>query len=379
MTVPDVAHETRARHGDGATGLSARVGGPVREPAAAPLPGTSAHRHIRPARRSPAVPPPELLPLPFRPRARLDGTQGARPPCPGPASGPARPGRTRFWILSDLATDRNPDFRLPDPLPEFDALLVAGGVTTGLEDALRWLAGALDGRQGDRPVLMVAGSSELWSDTPMVEALAQGKRLGRELGIQLLVDDAIRLGNPDGGGTVVVGSTLWTDWCLEGQFEGRLARVAATHSWADCERILLRRGRPWSPLDALGVHARSRGYIEDALTSIVCQSLGFARMPRTLVPGVHPGDRAVVLTHFAPSRRSLPADWPGWLDEPWLAASHASDLEDVMHAWGAPTLWAHGRAVAPADYRLGRTRVVANPARRWDGSGTFDPALVIEA
>jgi hypothetical protein len=50
-----------------------------------------------------------------------------------------------------------------------------------------------------------------------------------------------------------------------------------------------------------------------------------------------------------------------------------------MHAWGAPTLWVHGRAVAPADYRIGRTRVVANPLRRWDAADAFDPALVVEA
>lgn len=335
------------------------------------------NQHVRPARRTPAAASPEMLPLPFRPRAPVIAEPKALTACPGPASGPTRGRETKFWILSDLAIDENPAFRLPDPLPDFDVLLVAGGVAVGLEAALRWLGQALDGRQGNRPVLMVAGSSEMWSDTPMVEALSRGRELGHEFGIRLLADEAVRVESPNGDGTVVLGSTLWTDWCLEGQFEGRLARVAARHGWADCQRILLRRGRPWSPLDALGVHARSRGYIEDALTSIVCQSLGFTRLPRPIVPGVRQGDRAVVLTHFAPSRRSLPKDWPGWFDEPWLAASHASDLEDVMHAWGAPVLWVHGRAVAPADYRVGRTRVIANPLQRWDGTGACDPAFVV--
>ncbi|MEE7459709.1 metallophosphoesterase [Methylorubrum populi] len=336
-------------------------------------------RHVRPPRRMPGEVVPEPLPLPFRPKARITPKPEVLPPCPGPASSPGRREGARFWIMSDLIVDRHPGFRLPDPLPEFDVLLVAGGVAIGLEPALRWLAQALDGRQGDRPVMMVAGSAELWSETPMVEAVARGRELARELGIHLLADETVRVGPPAGGGTIVVGATLWTDWCLEGRFEGRLARVAARHSWADCKRVLLRRGRPWTPIDALGAHARSRGYIEDALTSIVCQSLGVARGPGTLVPDVRPGDRAVVLTHFAPSRRSLPEDWPGWLGDAWLAASHASDLEDVMHAWGAPALWVHGRAVASADYRIGRTRVVANPLRRWKTAATFNPALVIEA
>ena len=336
-------------------------------------------RHVRPPRRMPGEVVPEPLPLPFRPKARITPKPEVLPPCPGPASSPGRREGARFWIISDLIVDRHPAFRLPDPLPEFDVLLVAGGVAIGLEPALRWLAQALDGRQGDRPVMMVAGSAELWSETPMVEAVARGREIARELGIHLLADETVRVGPPAGGGTIVVGATLWTDWCLEGRFEGRLARVAARHSWADCKRVLLRRGRPWTPIDALGAHARSRGYIEDALTSIVCQSLGVARGPGTLVPDVRPGDRAVVLTHFAPSRRSLPEDWPGWLGDAWLAASHASDLEDVMHAWGAPALWVHGRAVASADYRIGRTRVVANPLRRWKTAATFNPALVIEA
>lgn len=337
-------------------------------------------RHVRPPRRGPAdaegaVP----LPLPFRPRPPANRGPEVRAACPGPATGPARPPGARFWILSDLRIDQDPDFRLPDPLPDFDAILVAGGVTVGLEAALHWLTRALDGRHGDRPVLMVAGSTEFWSGTPMVEALARGRDLARELGLHLLADDAVRIGPADGGGTVVIGATLWTDWCLEGPFEGRLARVAARHAWADCHRVLLRRGRPWSPVDALGAHARSRGYIEDALTSVVCQSLGGAGSPRPLVPGVLKGDRAVVLTHFAPSRRSLPEAWAGWLGDPWMAAAHASDLEDVMHAWGAPVLWVHGRSVAAADYRLGRTRVVANPRRRSLAAMPFDPRLVIRA
>jgi hypothetical protein len=242
--------------------------------------GATMTRHVRPPRRVPGAEVPEPLPLPFRPRARIDPTPEVRTACPGPASVGSRRENARFWILSDLLVDRNPEFRLPDPLPEFDVLLVAGGVAIGLDVALNWLARALDGRQGNRPVLMVAGSAELWSETPMVEAVARGRELARDLGIHLLADDAVRIGPEAGGGTVVVGATLWTDWCLEGSFEGRLARVAARHSWADCRRVLLRRGRPWSPLDALGAHARSRGYIEDALTSIVCQSLNVARGPR---------------------------------------------------------------------------------------------------
>lgn len=129
--------------------------------------GPTMTRHVRPPRRVPGAEVPEPLPLPFRPRARIDPTPEVRTACPGPASVGSRRENARFWILSDLLIDRNPGFRLPDPLPEFDVLLVAGGVAIGLDVALNWLARALDGRQGNRPVLMVAGSAELWSETPI--------------------------------------------------------------------------------------------------------------------------------------------------------------------------------------------------------------------
>ena len=92
---------------------------------------------------------------------------------------------------------------------------------------------------------------------------------------------------------------------------------------------------------------------------------------------MRPGDRAVVLTHHAPSPRALAPDWPGWLCDEWLAASHASDLEDVLDAWGAPALWVHGRVPSAVDLRLGKTRVVANPRSPAPEGRSFDPGLVV--
>ncbi len=331
---------------------------------------------------APGVPSQRRSPCPSRRLPRSWGSAGSRshegaafPDATGKVEHPLG---MRLWILSDVRADLNPAFSLPDPLPDFDALLVAGGICAGLEASLGWLAAALGGRQGRRPVVMVPGNLEYWSEIPLVEALAKGRRRAVELGIHLLSDETVRLEGPDGRGVHVVGATLWTDWSLEGAFQGKLARVGARHAAPDCDRILLRRGRPWSPLDALAVHARSRAYVEDALTTIAYQSLGYPAPPRALVEGVMPGDRAVVLTCHAPSRRSLPEDWSGWLCDGWVAASLASDLDAVMQAWGAPCLWVHGITPGPVDYRLGRTRIVANPRGDARVPG-FDPALVVVA
>lgn len=325
-----------------------------------------------------------LRPVPRRTPPRLPAIPMPRPdprsPPPrdhGPTAAPTGRVGLRCWILSDLHVDEDVAFALPNPLPEFDVLLVAGGIACGLDASLTWLARALDGRQGTRPVVMVPGAREFRSELPLVEALSQGRERARSLGIDLLSDDTVRVEGPDGRGIHVVGATLWTNWALLGAFQGKLARVGARHGWPDGDRILLRRGRPWTPLDALAVHARSRAFIEDALTGIVHQAMGCPCPPRALVEDVRPGDRAVVLTCHAPSRHSLPYDWAGWLQDDWVAASLASDLEDVLQSWGAPTLWVHGNVPGRVDHVIDRTRVVANP--RGDPGSAFDAALVVEA
>jgi len=213
----------------------------------------------------------------------------------------------------------------------------------------------------------------------MAETLAKGRDLARDLGIILLSDETCSLIDRHGRGVHVIGATLWTDWALNGAQRATVARGFARGSWPDCRNIVLAGRRHWSPQAAAGAHARSRAVIEDALGNIVCQEHGIRASPVALITGVKPGDRAVVLTHHAPSRRSLPEDWIGWLStEKWLPAAQASDLESIMAMWGAPALWVHGHVAARADYRIGRTRVVANPRGHPTENGSFDPALIIE-
>jgi calcineurin-like phosphoesterase family protein len=81
----------------------------------------------------------------------------------------------------------------------------------------------------------------------------------------------------------------------------------------------------------------------------------------------------VVITHHAPSRQSVQ---PRYRDD-LLTAAFASDLDDLVTK---AALWVHGHLHAPADYRLGDCRVVANP-RGYVGIGEdrdFNPALVVE-
>ena len=88
----------------------------------------------------------------------------------------------------------------------------------------------------------------------------------------------------------------------------------------------------------------------------------------------------VVVTHHAPSSRSVP---PRFTGDP-LNVAYASDLEHIIERWQL-SLWLHGHIHDSADYRIGETWVRTNPKGYGPGNGfqetenaAFDPHLVIE-
>jgi Icc-related predicted phosphoesterase len=84
----------------------------------------------------------------------------------------------------------------------------------------------------------------------------------------------------------------------------------------------------------------------------------------------------VVVTHFAPARGSIAPQFAG---SP-LNACFVSDLQERMLRW-QPALWLHGHVHDGCDYRVGATRVVANPRGYAKGgvaeNKKFDPTLVL--
>jgi hypothetical protein len=87
------------------------------------------------------------------------------------------------------------------------------------------------------------------------------------------------------------------------------------------------------------------------------------------------GGPTVVMTHHAPSRRSIAGRYAS--DD--LSPAFASDLE-VLVAASRAALWQHGHVHDCFDYMLGKTRVRTNP-RGYYGyelNPEFDPNLVID-
>ena len=80
------------------------------------------------------------------------------------------------------------------------------------------------------------------------------------------------------------------------------------------------------------------------------------------------------IRHHAPSRRSIRP----WFEGDPFNCAFASDLDRVIERF-QPELWVHGHMHDPVDERLGRTRLVANPAGyRYEAKEGFDPALVLD-
>lgn len=234
----------------------------------------------------------------------------------------------RLWVISDLHTEFAP-FTLPRPLPRADICVIAGDFGVGgVAPALSWL------HQNIAPameIVFVAGNHDYYR-TAYVEALREGRVAATQYPrVHFLENDAVTI-----GGLTFAGCTLWTDFALNGHQE--IAMFDARTGMNDYKRIKYSK-RPFArftPERTVRTHFDSRTYLERVLT----EAKG----------------TAVVVTHHAPSRLSIPASLAG--DR--LSAAYASNLDDLM-LHHRPVLWVHGHIHDPVDYMVGSTRVLSNP------------------
>nr|WP_280528913.1 metallophosphoesterase [Aureimonas jatrophae] len=235
----------------------------------------------------------------------------------------------------------------------FDVVVVAGDCAGRLTSSLRWLGDRFAGTS----VVYVPGNHDYYRDGrrdgfTMEDELDAGRELADRLGIHLLSDGEARA-----GGVRFLGATLWTD-LRSGFHTDRSHAVGEARRGMNDYRLIhrrssTRRSRRLSPIDTLAYHGRSREFLSHALAS----------------------DRdvaTVVVTHHAPSMRSLP--------DPTAALNqcYASDMDSLVGDW-QPDLWIHGHVHVRADYRIGTTRVVCNPSGYRGETSGFDPGMILQA
>ena len=260
---------------------------------------------------------------------------------------------TRLLVLSDVHLEHRPAWSLPDVFPHFDVAVFAGDVDASPARAVHRLATAPS--LAGRPIIFVPGNHEFYGGC-LGERLAEGRAACAGTSVHVLDRDAAVL-----AGVRFVGATLWTDYRLLGD---RAAAMAACRRTINDHRLVTigppGARRPFRPEDAAAIHARDKAFIEAELVK----------------PFNGP---TVVVTHHAPHPGSVAARYAGDPATPGFV----SDLEATILR-GRPTLWVHGHVHHACHYRVGATRVLANPKgygpkRRGDApeNAAFDPALVV--
>ena len=207
-------------------------------------------------------------------------------------------------------------------------------------------------RADDRPLLYVPGNHELRGEEGCEGRLATLGALCRESGTELLARGLFERSS-----VVVAGAILWTA-LREQDGEDAVPRLAPILH--DLGQIRCRDGAPWRAAHWLHEHEADTAWLRATFRSEVWR---------------RPGRVRIVVTHHAPSFRSLPPE--GWTYSD-LDPAFASDCDSLVEESGAD-LWIHGHVHVPAAYRIGRTQVLCNPAG--DGEAVnpdFDPGLVIE-
>ncbi len=249
----------------------------------------------------------------------------------------------RLLVLADLHTEFAP-FDPPDVAA--DLVILAGDIGVGLAGVERARAAF-----GDTPIVYVAGNHEFYRHS-FPELIDELRDAGSRHGVEFLENEvAVH------EGVRFLGCTLWSDFELFGTGEHALRCMQAAGSrMSDYSLIRVPPTyRKLTPADTRAAHRVSRRFLESELAS------GFS-------------GKTVVVTHNAPSRRSVPARHR----EDLISAAFASDLEPLVRGSSAD-LWIHGHTHHSVSYTVGETRVVSNQ-RGYpnEDPGAFDPALVLD-
>lgn len=264
---------------------------------------------------------------------------------------------TRVRIMSDLHLEFGP--LEIEPAGE-DVLVLAGDVGVHL-GGLAWAEAY--GRRAGVPVVYVAGNHEFYrtrrADSYTFFSTIEDLRSAFPGGSVHVLERS----EATVAGIRFVGATLWTNFALTGNAAASTA--VARLAMNDYRRIFGEDGKPIDPDLTCASHAA-------AIKAICGLPPSFSGKPRwARRPSTAP---LVVVTHHAPSRRSIAPAYAGDLLNP----AFASDLDELVAASGA--LWIHGHVHSSFDYRVGAARVIANPRgyHPHELNSRFDPNLIVE-
>lgn len=260
----------------------------------------------------------------------------------------------RLLVISDLHLEFGP-FTFPSPLPAFDVAVFAGDVSKSITAAVEWMQSERKQVLRDCPIVYVPGNHEFYG-SEMKSALAHGRAAAELANVNLLARQSVVI-----DGVRFIGCILWTDYRLLSK--PKISMVIAGQELNDHRLIRYReddghysRFMPWH---AAAEHRLDLAFIRSEL-------------------GTQHNGPTVLVTHHAPHPGSVQPRHQGSS----LSPAFVSDLSALIEEY-QPELWIHGHDHGSHDYRVGRTRVLANqagyPSARGDRENPgFNPARVVE-
>lgn len=251
----------------------------------------------------------------------------------------------KIALLSDLHLSVQ---SMAVPNTEADVVVLAGDLQRP-EQSIAWA------RQFAKPTVFVAGNHEFYG-SDLVTTMAQLNAHAQGSQVRVLEN-----GEWQHGGVRFLGCTLWSDYRLYSSAEQRAQGLQKAQEFVrDFSRIGVAPDFPerFTPALSQMLFDTSVAWLE-------------ARFSESF------DGPTVVVTHFAPTRGSIAPQFEG----SDLNACFVSDLEARILRW-QPALWLHGHVHDSFDYRVGATRIVANP-RGYAPKGVvenkaFAPHLVLE-
>jgi hypothetical protein len=218
-----------------------------------------------------------------------------------------------------------------------DLLLLAGDIGVGASMTMAYATEA--SRFCGCPVLLCLGNHELYDGVEIGKTLADMRDMAAKASggarVHILenerADFVIR-----GRSIAVLGTALFTDYCLNGESQQAVAMDDAERALNDHRRIRYQ-GRRFRPQDALDLHLGARAWLASAIST------------------ARAADVLVVMTHHAPTPAANPPVHRGGK----LSPAFASDMEAEIRNSGAD-LWLSGHSHWNHDLMIGRTRCVSH-------------------
>lgn len=224
-----------------------------------------------------------------------------------------------------------------------DLVVLAGDINLGTK-GIEWIKSTIT----NVPVIYVLGNHEYYKGS-YPKTLHAIRQSASDTNVHVLENKSVVIDD-----ITFHGATLWTDFALLG--DSRINGSICQEKMNDYKAI--RRDPSYSKLrsiDTFNIHQQSLKWLQGSLASSTTK-------------------KNIVVTHHAPSIRSLPESYR----EDVVSSAYASNLESTILKY-QPQYWIHGHIHVPAKYEVGSTTVLCNPHgylnEKYNG---YDKKLVIE-